>query len=792
MPIPHIADDAFPIGQRVSLPVRFPQPVVLESVRAVAAGYECHVRSHNGILDTVVISLEEATTVLGQLSDLARRRDGVGPPHVRRWKEGMFVVRSVSWKGHMKRLSLTPGNWAMILPLSACVTKGDAVRVDSGGAQVVCTSGRARILGPYFQREEVTLGALTIEVAAKEITEEDEHESYVHLADLHYRGHEIHGRTARLILRSFCPAYPTVLGYVELATPFFMNKARSQVLDAPYRADGIGWESWDSNASRTSIHAIVRIARIVVAPEFRGAGLGQRLLKHAFQFARDRWQAAGIKPHFVEVSADMLKYVPFAERAGMHYVGHTEGNLHRVAKDMRYLIRRFGVDRTGQKDFERSCGICDEQISRMRGALEFMTEQNLTVDELISKLASLSTNEVLKDVALLHSVVVLPKPHYMKGLTPHAERFLVRRLRDLALRNSHPGLSITVGRIGGPICVSDLSISYVSRVRRTRTTHAVQQAFGISPEGLYCSVINRLTLTVEPGEILVVTGPSGSGKTSLIDALTVAGEGRKAAGVAGEIRFPPDARVGRFQRIRSRKPLIELVGAHDLKRGLHVLGLAGLSEAYLYLKRFQELSAGQQHRAMLAALLASDANVWLADEFCANLDVVTANLVASNLQKIARRAGATVVVATPDCQNSVRALKPDKILLLRSSTEHIVLTGQEFLAQLPGGVNGCQRMPSIAVCRKVLGEVKRTGRGLVICAGETMQCVTMLLLHNAAEHIPVRVTGVQPTSLSELCETDALASGFSGLGHLRSYISARYQNVPDTAPLLAVSVEALS
>ena len=54
---------------------------------------------------------------------------------------------------------------------------------------------------------------------------------------------------------------------------------------------------------------------------------------------RKRWQVARLLPYFIEISADMLKYVPFAEKAGMMFVGETEGNLKRVHKDMDYLIR---------------------------------------------------------------------------------------------------------------------------------------------------------------------------------------------------------------------------------------------------------------------------------------------------------------------------------------------------------------------------------------------------------------------------------------------------------------------
>ena len=38
-----MTDNQFPIGQRVSLPGHFPDPVVLEAVRPIGTGYECRV-----------------------------------------------------------------------------------------------------------------------------------------------------------------------------------------------------------------------------------------------------------------------------------------------------------------------------------------------------------------------------------------------------------------------------------------------------------------------------------------------------------------------------------------------------------------------------------------------------------------------------------------------------------------------------------------------------------------------------------------------------------------------------
>lgn len=77
-------------------------------------------------------------------------------------------------------------------------------------------------------------------------------------------------------------------------------------------------------------------------------------------FARDHWQVARLKPKFIEISAGMLKFVPFSQHAG---------NLGRVVKDLRYLLAN--QDRVnGDVVREEACGIVDQQVARMTKAAE--------------------------------------------------------------------------------------------------------------------------------------------------------------------------------------------------------------------------------------------------------------------------------------------------------------------------------------------------------------------------------------------------------------------------------------
>lgn len=65
------------------------------------------------------------------------------------------------------------------------------------------------------------------------------------------------------------------------------------------------------------------------------------------------------------------------------------------------------------------------------------------------------------------------------------------------------------------------------------------------------------------------------------------------------------------------------------------------------------LSDGQKYRFRLAVALASGAKYIFADEYCSELDRITAAVISYNIHKYAKRRGATFILAS----------SPDDILL---------------------------------------------------------------------------------------------------------------------------------
>lgn len=197
-------------------------------------------------------------------------------------------------------------------------------------------------------------------------------------------------------------------------------------------------------------------------------------------------------------------------------------------------------------------------------------------------------------------------------------------------------------------------------------------------------VLNDLTFTLQPGEVLALTGPSGSGKSTVLNLLAgtlIADSGdleiATDAGVIALGQLDERART-RYRRthvgyvfqffnlvptltVRENVLLpLELNMRPDLiATALERLGALGMQARQ---DDFPEhLSGGERQRTAIARALAHQPVLVLADEPTGNLDSENAALVAEMLIGHVRAADSALVLATHDERVAERA---DQILRL--------------------------------------------------------------------------------------------------------------------------------
>jgi putative ABC transport system ATP-binding protein len=187
--------------------------------------------------------------------------------------------------------------------------------------------------------------------------------------------------------------------------------------------------------------------------------------------------------------------------------------------------------------------------------------------------------------------------------------------------------------------------------------------------GVEVQALRGLNMDIKEGEMVSVIGPSGSGKTTLLNivgGLDKATAGSVHVGDTDVTAFNTsqlvDFRrktVGHiFQTLNLLPTLtaaenVELpmiaMGVSRSKRGERVktlLEVIGLTDRAKH--KPDELSGGEQQRVAIAAALANDAPVLLADEPTGELDTVNAKIVADFLTKVNRDLGKTIIMVTHD------------------------------------------------------------------------------------------------------------------------------------------------
>ncbi|WP_236830125.1 ABC transporter ATP-binding protein [Blastococcus sp. KM273128] len=196
-------------------------------------------------------------------------------------------------------------------------------------------------------------------------------------------------------------------------------------------------------------------------------------------------------------------------------------------------------------------------------------------------------------------------------------------------------------------------------------THLVMS--GLTKSFGTARVVDGVDLSIEEGEAVVLLGPSGCGKTTCLRM--IAGFERPDAGeirlrdevlVGGRTFVPPERRrmsvvfqsYALWPHLSVREnvgygPTTAKVGRAEVRRrtdeALAMVQLDGLADRYAH-----QLSGGQQQRVALARALVNDPALLLLDEPLSNLDTRLREEMRSEVKRIQRSLGVTMVYVTHD------------------------------------------------------------------------------------------------------------------------------------------------
>lgn len=182
-------------------------------------------------------------------------------------------------------------------------------------------------------------------------------------------------------------------------------------------------------------------------------------------------------------------------------------------------------------------------------------------------------------------------------------------------------------------------------------------------------VLFDVNLSINSGEIVILTGPSGSGKTTLLSLM-----GGLRSPQSGSLRMLDTELVGAAKNVavEARRSCGYIFQAHNLHSSLtaqenvmmglevhgtysrkerrehavEILAMVGLEDRTQYYP--ENLSGGQKQRVAIARALVSHPQIVLADEPTAALDKQSGRDVVELMQKLAKEQGCTILMVTHD------------------------------------------------------------------------------------------------------------------------------------------------
>jgi osmoprotectant transport system ATP-binding protein len=234
--------------------------------------------------------------------------------------------------------------------------------------------------------------------------------------------------------------------------------------------------------------------------------------------------------------------------------------------------------------------------------------------------------------------------------------------------------------------------------------------------------VDRLSFTVPAGKICILVGPSGSGKTTslkmvnrlieptsgtiLIDGHDLMQEDpvqlrRRIGYVIQQVGLFPHQTIA--ENVATVPRLLGWSRGRIDARVIELLALVGLDPGR-YAKRYPaQLSGGERQRAGVARALAAEPPVMLMDEPFGAVDPIVRDHLQSELLRIQRELGTTILFVTHDIDEAIRL--GDRVAIMRDGRliqyappgELLAHPVDDFVAQFTGADRGLKRLELLTV-----------------------------------------------------------------------------------------------
>ena len=430
----------------------------------------------------------------------------------------------------------------------AQIFEHDELQVDSDdNISVVTDSGLRQIVPSFEMKQTILLGATEIEVICKEVIDAVDEESLEYLEQFHYltnlrlryaeaeslrptKNHASMSNAVPLVMYLVLQNSRIPVGFISVSSSLLSMGSRFRSFqklpfEHPKRKD-VRWEYFSKDLSNAlTNHIFARVARVVIAPEYRAVGLTKFLLHAGECFIRTRWHFRKSVPLFIEAQAAMFKYVPFFLGSGFHFCGASVIQSKELVAQIRQQFSQDVLDNVGVDDIfseTRTKNLNKVSMaleSRYKRFVEWVSEHQIpfgkAIQQLETALRKYEANErMTEQESMLRSLFMTEKHYYLKGLDDSAQAYAEAVSEPISFESFESVVQHDLN-----VEIEKMTVSMRYQIPYSEKNETIKNIFGLTINTIHNDIIRNIDLHATNGEIVLIAGASGSGKSILLESI---------------------------------------------------------------------------------------------------------------------------------------------------------------------------------------------------------------------------------------------------------------------------------